>query len=80
VIAQAAVSDSGIYQCWAENIAGYATLTARVLVQISGMQESLLIIIVIIVGPGNGSPSATNVVVGVVVLLLGVVVITFSKY
>ena len=30
------------------------------------------------IGPGNGSPSATNVVV--VVLLLGVVVIGFSKY
>ena len=35
--------------------------------------------IVGVLGPGNGSPSATNVVL-VVVLLLGVVVIGFSMY
>jgi len=31
VITEATVRDSGIYQCWAENIAGRATLAARVL-------------------------------------------------
>jgi len=34
----------------------------------------------IFVRPGNGSPSATNVVVVVIVLVLGVVVSRFSKY
>jgi len=31
VIRQATLLDSGIYQCWAENVAGYVALTARVL-------------------------------------------------
>jgi len=35
---------------------------------------------IIVFGPGNGSPVATNVVVVVLVLFLGVVVIRFSKY
>ena len=42
VIAQAAVSDSGIYQCWAENAAGRTTLTARVLVRLTGMPECFI--------------------------------------
>ena len=37
VIGQAAMLDSGIYQCWAENIAGHVVLAARVLVQMSGI-------------------------------------------
>jgi len=43
VIAQAAMSDSGIYQCWADNVAGYVTLTARVLVQVAGTSKKLVI-------------------------------------
>jgi len=31
VMTQATVMDSGIYQCWAENIVGLVSLTARVL-------------------------------------------------
>jgi len=37
LIAQAAVSDSGIYQCLAENIAGHVALTARVHVELPGI-------------------------------------------
>ena len=45
VISQAAVSDSGIYQCWADNVAGYVAQTARVLVQVAGMSTCKIAII-----------------------------------
>jgi len=35
MITQATVMDSGIYQCWAENVAGHVVLTATVLVGMS---------------------------------------------